>query len=610
MEPNNALAIYLSEIEDIILKIKHSNLNLVDEETYNSYISFFEKQKLEWMRVMNGTKYDLSAKVKVISITEKLKLNYEDYMKNYGNKKLRDYNSNEVLSICKFLSEKKEDIVENLNKIFEIRSKVISNISNYNYIVDEINDMLYTTYKKYAYITKDKKEDIFNIIKGNILKESKEIISTISEDEYYMNLKNEIRELLHFESIDSDITLNKIFDKLVLMNNPKELEPKEDEYILKLEELKKDNYEFYLYSRIYLIKLKDELNDKSLINFSIENLLEKANDYKTYKTKFESLSEKQRELLEDKEEFAIMELYQKRNSHPKFYFKEREGIKPKYLESYANFLQYFYYDFDSSMVNDESNYENTELLSKLILDGVYDDAYVNQSISVVKLKEKIKQGLEMGDKTNNIWILQNYNRIFLNKDLIIPNFVSNFEDYIVYSDEYNTSVGATSAFEQNIGNGRYGKTKCSLVSIYKRLSDYTRMKLDDKKSSEFANLFLGKMILLHPLLEKEEFIKTFYNELLITQRNISKNSKYNEAYFGPNIKTHSSIQKSSYIVNILQENSDIFDNLDIQTNFEKDQNKKNSSEIKCLKNYYEDFLQINEFFKIVDTKEKPNIKKK
>ena len=126
MADKKDLLFYLDDINNYIKEIEESGLNILDEESYNSYITLLKDYKQRWkediLPVEKGP--NIVAKTLIIIPIEETIIQFRKFMKTIGKQKQRDKNSNEVLIMLDSLLNKDNSSTEIFVSIFLLTIKL------------------------------------------------------------------------------------------------------------------------------------------------------------------------------------------------------------------------------------------------------------------------------------------------------------------------------------------------------------------------------------------------------------------------------------------------------------------------------------------------------
>lgn len=499
MADKKDLIFYLDDINRYIKEIEESGLNILDEKSYNSYLTLLKEYKQRWkedvLPVEKGP--NIISKTLIIFPIEETIIKFRDFMKRIGKEKLRDKNSSELLSMFEALLNKdntsEEEYKKSLKTMYALYEHFYQNLSNYNEIKEDIAKYIYKLVKTRYIENEDAFHDISyslrnpiqNIIKPMIIKDAKSILTENFDIDEKKDIQNDIRIFLTLHDFVSEECYEKLFKKIIYLNRigaKKEIVEDEievenldsfyEEILCELNEIKQDNYGLYTYSLIYIYYAKKEAIDNQEFILALKevkrDLLEYTNNQEN--KYIDSKKQKLINKINDSEEYindSVLNEYGFKSKFERFVFSKYicfENYKKKMLNGNSKLST--------------SDYTNTKemaiLFSKLIICGYFDDSIITE-YDRSKILNVLSDLIESEEDSITIWKINSYIRLLFDKK---PHYIN-----ILLSPALK-----------------------SLLLNCKIREDYRNVNIVIK--------FYSNMMLLKPLLSSEEFEKQFKNQLI------------------------------------------------------------------------------------------------
>ncbi len=520
MADKKDLIFYLNDINSYIKEIKESGLNILDEESFNSYLTLLKEYKRRWkedvLPVDKGP--NIVSKSLIIFPIEETIFKFRKFMKNIGKQKLRDKNSNELLSMFESLLNKdnasEEEYKSSITTMYALYEHFNKDSSKYNEINEDIAKYIYTLVKRRFLENEDAfhnissliKVPVCNIIKPMIIEDAKSILIENFDIDEKKDIQNDIRIFLTLNDFVSYNCYEKLFEKIINLNrigakkaiveDEIEVENLDDFYeeiLNELDEIKKDNYGLYTYSLIYIYYAKKEAIDNQEFILALKEVKKELITYNFNEENKYIDSDKQKLInkindSEDNIRESILDNFNFKSKFDRFTFLK-----------YINFENYKKKMLNGNYQLTTSDYIDTKemalLFSKFIISGYFEDSIITE-YNKSEILNVLSELIESEEDSITIWKINSYNRLLFDKR---PHYI-------------------------NI-----------LSSKYVNASDLT-CKIDfySNKNIDTVNKFYSNMIILYPILPMEEFEKQFKDQL-IDCLNILKTDESNS--FAPSGRT-------------------------------------------------------------------------
>jgi hypothetical protein len=531
------LIFYLNDINKYIEEIKSSGLDILDEKKFNEYLNILNTFKQKWkdevLPVETGP--NIISKTLIILPIEDLIFEFRKYMTYIGKQKLRDKNSNEVKLIFESIKNKEIDLDDTIKLMSALKDHVNNNLSKYNDIEDYISISIYQVFKNYylnraincTFIS----SSIFEIIRKELLCDLKTILNEKYETKEKQNIQDKIRIVYTLNSSNVyklfNLMLSIYCDKPILKPEEKETTCNYDLFYKDLLEdickLRKENHGLFTYSLIFLYNSKKEVIDNDEYVLKLRTLKKDIEEYKSIKEKGQKLTNK----------MVLIKDIDTANKHINNSFLDNYNSEfdKCIINQYIRFENYKE-DMINSVVVDSNKYMETQkttiMFANLIINGFYDESIIENKAKIcIEMEKLLKSEVDL----ITLWKLNSYICLLFRKNISYINLTNNF------------------------------------INLYNPINN------DAADNVKYVNAFFCEMILLYPILNKDDFKNEFIKQLCSTIDLLSK-SEINS--FGP-VEITLKKQKNKI---------DTFKDYGNHSNIYEDGSIFNE--------YYKDFLSIND----------------